>query len=246
MDAAARGARRSLLRGSLVLLGGTARRESDDLLTLRDAANIIGFRSFPIGWAWTEFGLRKSAKIRPYEARARGTSQLGIAGVSSEPEGLIAVENAIRFRCKTVQRSLYRIISGMRVPLIIYNADAHGRIAGEREALDQTLQLNVVDGNVSLHGYKEHAEIDGPKLIEHLDRVSAPWQTKIVKHGWLLAQRLARNVFEVHGCRFSDQEIIRQCRDQYTNIRVNSPDLDQSAYASLVATLRQEYEASDE
>jgi hypothetical protein len=220
--------------------------QTQDQLSLRDAANIIGFRSFPVGWTWTEYGLRKTAKTRPYEAKAQKTSRFGIPALStSEPEGLIAGENAVRFRSESAQKSLYRITFRMNVPVRIYDADAYGRIADERDLLDQTLQFNVADGSISLHGYKERAEIDGPRLIKHLNRATASWEKRPGKHDWLLAERLARDVFELHGCRFSDLGIIDRCRDQYKTIRPNSSYLDQSAYAALVATLRREY-VSDE
>jgi hypothetical protein len=214
-------------------------------LSLRDAANIIGFRSFPIGWTWTEYKSKKTSTAPPYEAKAQIASRTGVPISNPTPEGLIAKESAVSCRSASVRRTLYDITSRMSVPMRIYDADAYGRIADERDVLDQTLQFNIADGSISLHGCKERAEIDGPRLVKYLVRKKAPWQRRLIVHDWLTAERLARDVFEFMGCHLSDQGIIDRCRERYKSIYPNSRDLDGSAYAELVADLRREY-VSDE
>jgi hypothetical protein len=214
-------------------------------LSLRDAVNIIGFRSFSIGWTWTEYKAKKTPIAPPYEVRAQIASRVGVPILDPSPEGLIAKKSAVSFRASSARRTLYDITSRNSVPMRIYNADAYGRIADERDRLDETLQFDIARGSISLHGYRERAEIDGPRLVKYLSRKKAPWQSKVIVHDWLAAERLARDVFECMGSHLSNQDVIRRCRERYKIIYPNSRDLDGSAYAELVADLRREY-VSDE
>jgi hypothetical protein len=217
-----------------------------DWLSLREAANIIGFRSFPVGWTWAEFALRKNAKAASYEAEGQAIFRMGVSRSSTpDQEGQNAANNALRFRSKSARSLLYRLTSQKRVPLRLSDADAYGRIASERELLDETLLFSITESTISVHGYKERAAVGGGQLIKALNSKTPIWKTKSPKHDWLLAERLTRDEFETVGCKPSDLTVIKQCRERYTQLRPNSPDLTQSTFAKLVADLRREF-TSDE
>jgi hypothetical protein len=143
------------------------------------------------------------------------------------------------------RKALYRITVREGVPMVIYNEDAYGRVAGARDLHDQTLRFNIAAGSIDLHGCIERAEIDGRKLVEYLGRQTPAWERRLGKHNWLLAERLARDLFEILGCQFSNLAIVERCRLQYVSTYPDSPDLDQSAYMKLIADLRREYDSDE-
>jgi hypothetical protein len=220
--------------------------QDEAFINLRDAANVIGFHAFPLGWSWNEYELKYGNSRRPYERKLQNAIRLGIAHPDNpESAGASASQNAGHYRRASVRRKLGELLARRKVRLYIYDHNCRGRIASERETLDAALTLQIPASGVYDHPYSEHALIDAPDLLNYFKAADAPWKGRSGKHDWFVAERLVRDFMSIHGCAFSDQAIMSLCEKLYPHPDPDRP-LDKSRYAQLTRELRREHEFSVE
>jgi hypothetical protein len=219
----------------------------DPQLNLREAANLIGFHSYPLGWTWSEYQSVKASKTPSYELKARDAARLGNTEAEvPQTAGILALRNAEQFRRRAIQKRLFQILSVEQVRLIVFNSDGNGRIATQIELLEASLRFDIERSLFCIRDYRERAEVIASDLLTHLESCEAAWDVRKEQHDWLLAERLVRDFMAARGCNFRDQEIMRNCLELYTKVRPTFRELDNSEYARRIALLRLEHQPSDE
>jgi hypothetical protein len=213
-------------------------------LSLRDAANIVGFHTFPVGWSWIEYRLRPRAQARPYEETAANAARLGIPNnADQEPGGATAADISRQFRRRRTETLLHQIISRRRVELLLFNAEGRGHFASDAEILDFTLRLNIERGGVTIRDHNFEARLDGISLLDHL---GPPDTLRKGKHDWLLAERLLRDFVTTHGCASPAEHIMKICADTYSTIRPSLGVLNKTSYSELARLIKEEHQDSAE
>jgi hypothetical protein len=215
---------------------------------LRDAANIVGYHRYGLGWSWNEYELAKKATAPAHEAEARDLGHLGWPSItSSNPNGEQARLNAISSRTRFVKVRLHGFLSRQTVRLRLLGADGRGHYATDRDILDVTFKPNISRSNVVIRDQPpEHARIDGIDLLKSLELLPQGWDKKLYRHDPFIVERLSRDFFESFGLDETNEKIMAWCSEQVGSSRSGKLLLTTSTFHELLKQLRLEYKDSDE
>jgi hypothetical protein len=211
---------------------------------LRDAANIVGFCEFPVGWSWAEYKLFSRIPPPAYEERAKIARLLGIAPDEAErtSAGRDAEILAEHFRRNQVEQLLQRFIRRKEVGIIIYDEHMRGNIPSKKLRLDATAQINVDQSSYGFPDLQWHCVFDAIRLV----KVMGPrrWRDERTKdYDWLRIERYVRTYFETRGCPERKEDAFDSVVKQLNNANEGEPSA--ASLKEFVATIRKEYEGSD-
>ena len=213
-----------------------------DCLTLRAAANIIGFCEFPLGWSWTEFKPWQFERIHDYEDKAKVTRTLSILLDKNKQntKGKAAEGTAQVFRRRHVEQMLARLIGRDAVRAIIYDERNNGSLIDDKLRLAEGTKIDVERSSYGFPDLRWHCTIDAINLTKFMGE--RRWRhTRAKDRDWLIIERYIRVYFETYGC--PDRK-----EDVYDAILANfSADKEPSSsmLKDAIADLRREYEDSD-
>lgn len=217
-----------------------------DSLTLRAAANIIGFCEFPLGWSWTEYNLGQFENSHGYEDDAKNSFTLGIdlQEVRRTPKGSDADIKGKQFRKERVEQLLERLIRRKEVGATIYDEQGYGSSISDKLRQSAGTKIDVERSSYGLPDLRWHCTIDAIDLTKFLD--VRRWKNKRAKdHDWLLIERNIRVYFETYGCPDRKEDVYDAILADFSVDKDLKDQPSPSMLKGAIADLRREYEDSD-
>src|SRR5215203_3673524 len=182
---------------------------SDDqfALTLREAANVIGFALFPVGWIWDEYPCARGQALTDIERKAQELGLLGIPDGATSKNNMSGAVKAIRagtsFRRNAVEKLLRRLIYRGEIRVIVTDSTGRRRHLPDQVRFDRTLSLNVRRNEISVGHERKRVtwefETDGIDLTKALEGRCAWKNKKVSQNDWFKLERFLRTQFEANG-----------------------------------------------
>ena len=211
-------------------------------ISLRVAANIIGFCEFPVGWSWSEYKPHQFERTHEYEKKARQVRLLGIEPdlTIQTRDGKAAENKAAAFRRRHVERYLQRLISREEIRLTLFDAHAQGHTASEEIRLHPGTQIYVETSSYGFPGCLWSGSLDAIDLTRIMGE--RRWHNERGKsHDWLVIERHVRSYVETLGLPKFDQAIFDHVLATLAKTTAIDSEPTTSTLRALIAELRIEY-----
>jgi hypothetical protein len=212
--------------------------QTQSMLTVRNAANLVGFWRFPVGWTWQEYG-RLLEQPLPYEKKAGSLHHANLDTQSCAHNECCSRAEA--YRMTEVEAYLLRFINRNEVLSALFDEWGDGRPF--RDQLCHSVKwVNVRAGYIR---YRRRAgcEIDALSLIDVIDKCrKEETSSRPPTYNWFVIERWIRNHIERNGTAASDSEILRMVEDWYSAQYGKDVIPTRSTLARRISDLRTEYE----
>jgi hypothetical protein len=205
------------------------------MLSLRHAANLVGFWRFPVGWTWQEYDRWMEEQL-PYELQAARLRHLDLQAPVYAPNDWVGRAEVCRM--KEVEDYLLRFINRREVECAVY--DDRGN-AVQENFQHSVKWLNVRDSCIRYGREVGGCEVDALSLLDAIERHRKK-RSRPPKYNWLAIERWVRNHIESDGLVASDSEIVGVVYEWYATRYGKDTMPTRSTLAEDVASLRREYQ----
>jgi len=180
--------------------------QTEYLLTLRNAANLVGFWLFPVGWTWHEYE-RWLEEPLSYESKASKVRYLHLDLPNCPAANdRTSCSRAEAYRMTQVEKYVLRFINRLEISNVLY--DGEGNPSAFLENLRHSVKWLHVQGGYLRYGKRiAGCFVDALALLDVIDQARKEAKPKAAKYNWLVIERWVRNHIELRGTAESDSEI---------------------------------------
>jgi hypothetical protein len=221
-------------------------------LTLRQAANVVGFALFPVGWLWSEYPRAKGEKLTDIEREAQQLGLLGIPDGDDIKERQGRAVRAIRagadFRRDAVERLLRRFIHRADIRVIATDSTGLRTIIPENARFDPTFCLDVRANRMEIERNGRRMawqfETDALDLTLALKGHCAWGDRKTSPNDWFRLERFLREQFERNGLPSTRSVFVEEAAEWWARETASSKEPPMAPLRAKASELYDEYSFS--